>query len=122
MKEKKCILVCVTVQQGCVRLIRQGHDLALKNGAELHVMHVSANKNVLGTPENAAILDTLFSLAHEADADMDILYDQEVAPAIARHALQLHADTLIMGPDQTGTIGRVRALLPEDIQLISTEE
>ena len=56
MNEKKCILVCVTVQRGCVELIRQGHDLALQTGAELHVLHVSGNKKLLGHPENAEIL------------------------------------------------------------------
>lgn len=119
MREK--ILVCVTVQEGCVRLIRHGHDLALSAGAELHVLHVSENKNVLGAPENAAILNTLFSLAHETEAEMSILYEKDVAAAIARYAGQLNAGTLILGPDRTGLTGRLRQLLPEGIVIQNLE-
>ncbi len=120
MKEK--ILVCVTVQEGCVRLIRSGHDLALATGADMHVLHVSKNKSLLGSPGNAAILNTLFSLAHEAEAEMSILYDQDVAAAIARHAKQLGAGILILGPDRTGLTGRIRALLPPEVQIRNSED
>ena len=113
----KKILVCVTVQQGCVRLIRQGHDLALATGAELHVLHVSENKSLLGKPENAAVLDTLFSLTREAEAEMSVLYDADAAAAIARHAGQLGASVLILGADHTGLIGRLRPLLAEGTEL-----
>ena len=116
------ILVCVTVQEGCVRLIRSGHDLALAAGAELHVLHVSENKSLLGSPENAAILNTLFSLTHEAEAEMSILYDRDVAAAIARHAKQLGAGMLILGPDRTGLTDRIRVLLPPDVQVKNSEE
>ncbi len=119
MKEK--ILVCVTVQEGCVGLIRSGHDLALAAGADMHVLHVSENKSMLGSPENAAILNTLFSLAREAEAEMSILYDRDVAGAIARHAKQLGAGTLILGPNRTGLTDRVRALLPPEVRLINSE-
>ena len=102
-------------------LIREGHDLALQTGADLHVLHVSASKSLLSSPENAAILNTLFSLAREADADMSILYDQDVPGAIARHVKQLGASVLILGPDRTGLTGRLKALLPEDITLKNME-
>ena len=119
MNGKKCILVCVTVQQGCVELIRRGQDQALKNGADMHVLHVSDNKSLMSRPDSAAILDTLFSLAREAEAEMSILYERDVAGAIARHARDLGADTLILGPDRTGLTARVRAQLPEETELIS---
>lgn len=113
------ILVCVTVQEGCVELIRRGHDLALASGAEVHVLHVSENKSLLGSPENAAILNTLMSLAREAEAEMSILYERDVAEAIARYARQLGAETLVLGPDRTGLTGRLRALLPEGTALLN---
>ncbi len=116
------ILVCVTVQEGCVRLIRRGHDLALEKNAELLVLHVSDNKSLLGTPQNAAILDTLMSLAREAEAEMSILYEQDVASAIARYARQQGVQTLILGPDRSGLTSRVRALLPEDTAVLNTGE
>ncbi|MBR1584054.1 MAG: universal stress protein [Clostridia bacterium] len=120
MNEK--ILVCVTVQQGCVRLIRAGSDLALKTGAELHVLHVSENKSLLGSGESAEILNTLMSLAREAEAEMTILQDRDVVGAIARHAGQLGAATLILGPNRTGLKERLKAVLPEGIELITIDD
>ena len=116
------ILVCVTVQEGCVRQIRFGHDLALSRGAAMHVLHVSESKNALHTLENTAVLNTLFSLAHEAEAEMSVLYEKDSAAAIARYAAQLGADTLILGPDRTGFTARLRQLLPEGIEVQNLEE
>lgn len=121
MCEKHCILACVTVQKDCARLIRKGQELARSAGIPLRVLHVSPGKNMLGSPDTAAILNELFSLAHEADAEMNILYELDVAAAIARYAVEYGADTLVLGPDRSGTAGRVRALLPEDVQIVRVE-
>jgi K+-sensing histidine kinase KdpD len=115
------ILVCVTVQEECVRLIRFGHDLALKNQAELHVLHVSQDKAMLGTPENAAVLNTLMSLAREAEAEMCILCEPDAAAAIARYAGELGAKELILGPNRTQVTARVKALLPEGVAVTNVE-
>ena len=115
------ILVCVTVQEECVRLIRFGHDLALKNQAELHVLHVSQDKSLLGTPENAAVLNTLMSLAREAEAEMCILYEPDATAAIARYARELGAKALILGPNRTQVTARVKALLPEGVTVTNIE-
>ena len=117
---EKCILVCVTVQRGCVELIRRGHEMALQTGAELHVLHVSGSKTLPGQKENAEILDMLFSLARETDAEMSVLYEErDVAAAIARQAKELGATTLILGQNRTGIVEKVRLLLPEGTALIS---
>ncbi len=118
MSEKKCILACVTVQKDCARLIRRGQNLAGEKGIPLRVLHVSQGKNAMGSPDTALILNELFSLAHEADAEMNILYEQDVASAIARYAVEYGADTVVLGPDRSGTSGRVRQLLPEEIATV----
>ena len=118
---KNCILVCVTAQEGCVRLIRKGSDLARQRGAAMHVLHVSQNGKNHGEAD-AAILNTLYSLSREAQADMTVLYEQDVAAAIVRYANETGAGTLILGSDRTGMIARVKALLPEDTELLIEEE
>ena len=118
MPEKPCGLVCVTVQKHCGALIRRGKEIAREQGAPLRVLHVSGGKNALGSPENAVILDELFSLAHEADAEMNVLHDPDVPAAIVRYAVSCGAETLVLGPDRSGTAGRVMALLPEGIQAV----
>ena len=86
MNENNCVLACVTVQKGCAELIRRGRALAQEMDVPLRVLHVSQAKNILGSPDSAAILNELFSLALEADAEMNILYEENVAAAIARYA------------------------------------
>lgn len=119
MSENQCILACVTVQKDCARLIRQGQTLAEKEGLPLRVLHVCQGRNALGSPDSAGILNELFSLAHEADAEMNILYESDVPAAIARYAEKYRASTLVLGPDRSGTSGKVARLLPESVQLIN---
>ena len=118
MSENQCVLACVTVQKDCARLIRRGSDMARESGLPLRVLHVSQGKNIMGSPDTAAILNELFSLAHEADAEMNIVYEQEVPAAIARYAEEWGASALVLGPDRSGTAGRVKRLLPEGIQVV----
>ena len=117
MGQLSCVLVCVTVQKECARLIREGQPAAREAGATLHVLHVSEGKNPLGNPDAAEALDFLFSLAHEADGEMNILYERDVSAAIARYAAAHDARTLILGPDHSGIEAKLKALLPEQIQL-----
>ncbi len=121
MSENQCVLACVTVQKDCARLIRRGSAMARENGVPLRVLHVSQGKNMLDSPDSAAILNELFSLAHEAEAEMNIVYEQDVPAAIARCAGEWNAAILVLGPDRSGTAGRVKRLLPEEIQVVVAE-
>ena len=121
MNENQCVLACVTVQKDCARLIRRGSEMARESGLPLRVLHVSQGKNILGSPDTADILNELFSLAHEADAEMNIVYEQDVAAAIVRCAGEWGASALVLGPDRSGTAGRVKRLLSDEIQVVVVE-
>ena len=118
MSENQCVLACVTVQKDCARLIRRGSEMARESGMPLRVLHVSQGKNILGSPDTAAILNELFSLAREADAEMNVAYEHDVPAAIVRLAVEWNASVLVLGPDLSGTASRVRRMLPEEIQVI----
>ena len=66
---------------------------------------------------SVTILDELFSLAHEAEAEMNIVYEQDVPAANARCAEEWGASALVLGLDRSGTAGRVKRLLPEGTQI-----
>lgn len=116
-EENQCVLACVTVQKDCAKLIRKGGDLARESALPLWVLHVSQG-NTLGSPDAAAILNELFFLAHEAEAEMNIVYEQDVPAAIVRCAGEWNAAVLVLGPDLSGTAGQVKRLLPEGIKVI----
>lgn len=121
MNENQCVLACVTAQKDCARLIRKGSELAKAADVPLRVLHVNMGSTSLTSPDSANILNELFSLAHECSADMDILYEQDVAAAIARYAQEAGAILLVLGPDRTGTASRVKRLLPEGIRIEAFE-
>ena len=118
MSENQCVLACVTAQKNCARLIHRGCELAKAAKVPLRVLHVNQTGAETAHPDTPEILNELFSLAHECKADMDILYEPNVAAAIARYAQESGAITLVLGPDRSGTSGRVRQLLPEEIATV----
>ena len=122
MKHLPCVLVLVTVQKECGRLIRHGKAVADEQGWPLHVLHVAAGKNLLGNPDAAAALNHLFSLAHEVDGEMNILYESNALTAIARYAREHHARIVVAGPDKSGFSSALQAVLPEQTQLVCIEE
>ena len=92
MSEVSCILVCVTAQKNCARLIDRGRALSARLHMPVRVLHVAAAAHSSGQPGGAEILNELFSLAHQADAEMEILYDPQPAEAIARLSENVFAD------------------------------
>ncbi len=113
----RCVLVCVTAQKDCARLIRRGREIADEKGTELKVLHVCTRKSQ--PKEDAAILNELFSLAHEADAEMNIRYEEDAPAAIARYAGECGATVLVLGPDRSGNAGRIRALAGSETEIVT---
>ncbi len=119
MMQNGCVLVCVTMQKDCARLIHKGREIALESGLPLHVLHVSKGA-FPGKGENAEILNDLFSLAHDAEAEMHILYDQNVSVAIAHYARQENAQAVVLGRNENGAVDEIRMLLPT-VQIVETQ-
>lgn len=107
------ILVCVTAQKECARLIRRGHSLAQERGQQLHVLHVSQARSAqTSLKEEADTLNKLFELAHEADADMEVLYENDVQKAICRYAGDIDAGVVVVGYGKSGSMNNLPLLLP----------
>jgi len=92
------VMVCVTGQLTCERLIRAGAQLAQKEAAELSVVHVARmNQNVLGNPMEGEALEYLFSISREFGADMTLLRDDNTLAALTNHAKKIGATHVVMG-------------------------
>ena len=83
------------------------------------MLHVSKGA-FPGKGENAEILNDLFSLAHDAEAEMHILYDQNVSVAIAHYARQENAQAVVLGRNENGAVDEIRMLLPT-VQIVETQ-
>ena len=105
------VLVCVTVQRECQRLILAGKRLADNAAIPLHVLHVME-------PDAAPL--GLYALSREAGAEMTLLYDADVRAAIVNYAHQVNAVCVVVGSDKQGNWAMAEALedLLEDSVMI----
>ena len=114
--QKGGVLVCVTGQRGCDRLIRRGRDIAGAQGLPLCVLHVCTNDAAMGSREESAALNYLFQLSHEVDAEMIIIYGRNPAEEIIKFARAQGVRHLVVGvnPDapEGGVIGELQRELP----------
>ncbi|MEG2207511.1 MAG: hypothetical protein RR065_05350, partial [Clostridia bacterium] len=96
------ILVLVTLQRACARLIRTGIDMAFQQNAPMLVLHIAPkNGKAMGEPSiNAKALDYLYALSGEAGAEMCVLTSDVPVTAMANYAQQHGVKQVIMGGGQ----------------------
>ena len=112
------IVVCVTEQVQCARLIRFGRELADERGARLRVLHVRTNAaTLMGNRDVSGALNQLYADARESDAEMEIIASAEVEKTICAYAKDAHADMLVIGRSpadgRPAMSERLALLLPE---------
>ena len=118
MEKESCVLVCVTGQRGCDRLIRRGREIAVESFLPLHVLHVRTGKTMMGNADVSEALNYLYGLARDADAEMDILTSQDVRGTLCRYAKDHGARCMVLGVapgglSDGGLIGELRRELPD---------
>ena len=109
-----CVLVCVTVQPSCRRLIVAGRALAEQYGVPLRVVSVLPKRLV--SPKTADALQTLYNISGKLGAEMTVFFNDEVALTVAVHARQSEVVHLVSGmpeADSNTFVGTIRELLPE---------
>ena len=120
------ILVCVTDQPECARLIRKGRELASAAPSALYVLHVrTRQKTLMGSQDISSVLNQLYAAAREAEAEMEIISSPEVEKTIAEYARSRQISTVVIGasprdgrpPMKT----RLEALLPDTVIVSGAE-
>lgn len=113
--KQPCIMVCVTPQQSCARLIEAGARIAKEENLPLSVLSVFKESSGLNANEGGA-LENLFECAKKFDANMDIYFNDSPALVIAVAAKKNNAATLVTGfpgEGSSGFIARIHEILPE---------
>jgi two-component system sensor histidine kinase KdpD len=114
-KKQPCVVVCVTPQESCARLIEAGADIAKQSGVSLVVLSVFRESCGLNANEGG-VLENLFECAKKYDARMNIYFNNSPALVVAVAAKKLGAVNLVTGfPEEgsSGFIGRIHEILPE---------
>ena len=100
MRKESRVLVCVTGQKSCARLIHDGAEIAAEEGASLSVVHVAKmGSNFLGSASEAEALEYLFAISKSHSADMMLLRNDDVVHTIAAHARRIGATIVVLGSD-----------------------
>lgn len=111
--EKPSVLVCVTGQYDCDRLIEAGFDLASASGYELHVFCVHTQQNDL--THFSEEVEYLYRTAKNLGADMTVMFSGSAPKCTADFAQKVNAKFLITGvPDHrpNGFVLTLHELLP----------
>ncbi|SCY27389.1 adenine nucleotide alpha hydrolase family protein [Alkaliphilus peptidifermentans] len=98
MKNKKHVMVCVTQQKTCERLINIGVDYREKDLGDLYVVHVAPEGvNFLGNSREGEALDYLFEISKEVNADMTVLRSSNVVKTIIEFCQKNNIGRIILG-------------------------
>lgn len=113
------VLVCVTGQKTCERLIQEGAEIARELDGTVSVVHVAGQRTVLGSAQEGEALEYLFRTADEHGADMAVLRADGALDAmdvLVQYALAQEADCIVVGMAQGKAGGsfaeQLRARLP----------
>ena len=122
MDQTDCVIVLVTLQHQCARLIRRGVDIALAQGRQLKVVHVAPRDENLEVDAKAAVLNDLYALANEAGAEMCLLVAEDMATVMVEFAKEHKARQMIIGAGENarGIAETLSELLP-GVQILIVE-
>ncbi len=124
METDRCILVCVTGQSSCERLIHAGAKLAEEKNVSLKVLSIFP-PNGCFRPDLEAIGE-LDRCAKQQGAEMLLFYNDLPFAVAASVAKKYRADSIVTGFSENGFSGFITALnsvLPEtEIIMVDKEE
>ncbi|MCH4891101.1 universal stress protein UspA [Acidaminobacter sp. JC074] len=96
--ENNKIMVCVTQQKLCKRLIHRAHNLKKHEEDELFVIHVvKENWKYFGQLKEADALEYLFDSAKEYGATLNVFKAKDIEGTLADFAEKESVDVIVMG-------------------------
>lgn len=92
------ILVCVTQQKTCERLIRRASELRDQLGGNLFVIHVAKTGwNFLDNIKEGEALEYLFTISKSVGANLSVLKSDNIVKTIVNYANDNNICYIIMG-------------------------
>ncbi len=104
MRNKKRIMVCVTQQKSCRRLIEEGNSLRRSAVDELHVVHVfKENWRYFGQMKESDALEYLFDAARDFGAELSVFRSSDIEGTLKEYVLKNKITSVVMGESQEST-------------------
>ena len=119
-----CVMVCVTQQESCLRLIEAGARIAKEEKLPLSVISVFKESNGMNA-NDGGVLENIFVCAQKYNASMNVYFNDSPALVIAVAAKKNNAVTLVTGfpaEGSSGFIARIHDILPDlPITMVDSE-
>lgn len=91
------ILVCVTQQKTCERLIKKALEFS-NDGDSIFIIHVAKNSwSFLDNDKEGEALEYLFGIAKTVGANLTVLRSDQIVNTIVSYAQDNEIDLLVMG-------------------------
>ncbi len=98
MRRKKRIMVCVTQQKSCERLIKKGADLCRSEHDEIYVVHVvKENWKYFGKLHEADALEYLFDISKTYGAFLSVIKAPDIEKTLAQFISDHKIEEVVMG-------------------------
>jgi len=104
MRNKKRIMVCVTQQKSCDRLILRADEIKKHESDEVHVVHVvKENWKYFGMLKESDALDYLFDASKGYGASLSVIKATDIEETLKSYAEKNKIDIIIMGESLEST-------------------
>lgn len=120
---RKNLLVCVTQQKTCERLINAANDLLKEYKGELHIINVVKNDlNFLDSTKESEALEYLFGISKSVGASLSVLKSDDITGTIAQYAYDNDISCIILGKSTDSSKNnpiakRLKSLLKNDTEI-----
>jgi K+-sensing histidine kinase KdpD len=112
---KRRIMVCITQQKSCERLIKKGRNFGQNTSDELFVVHIAKeNWRYFSSMQESDALEYLYDTSKNYDASINVIKATDIEEALKTFAIKHKIDTIVMGEslesdEQQNMINRLRS-------------
>lgn len=126
MNKLKNIMVCVTQQKNCERLILAGYEKATNDKDKLFVINVVNQEDTfLNTSNDGDALEYLFGVSNEVGANLTVIRAENVIGAMGNFAKRHKITHVVLGAsphgggiDEHPIAKRLKEIIPEGEYII----
>ena len=103
------VMVCVTQQRTCDRLIKFGHEMLTDQGGELHIVHVTGVREDSEDSDNRTALAYLYTRAEAFGAQVTVKESDDVVDTLVELVREYGITHIVLGESREAT-GRNRVI------------
>ncbi len=123
MSRKRRVMVCVTQQKSCERLMSKGVTHRRNAEDDLYMVHVvKENWKYFSQLQESDAMEYLYDIAKDNDASINVMKATDIEETLAQFVRKYHIDVIVMGASREGDmqqnmIYRLKEKIPQKIEI-----